>query len=93
MVHHKGKTHFNADALSHYPATVVMIAVMHTQLLMLFVQWLYEWYSRSHQDIRNHQMKVGLIGSIFQAKIDGAKPTVEIVTLSIASWYTYEMSC
>ena len=79
MVHRKGKTHCNADALSCMfsqkissvdvmcPATIAPV-VLATAL-----------GDKSHQDIRNCQMEDELLGPIFWAKVDGVKPRADTV--------------
>ena len=78
VVHRRGKTHCNADALSrlssHQSNDTSAVLPIATIALTAVLR------SRSHQDIRNHQLEDELIGPIFRAKIDGVKPSVEDIT-------------
>ena len=77
VVHRRGKAHCNADAMSRMSNhqsndTSDAFPIAHIALTSVL-------RSRSHQDIRNHQLEDELIGPIFRAKIDGVKPSVESI--------------
>ena len=79
MVHCKGKTHCNADALSHIisqQCSSVNVTCPDTIAPVVLATAL---GGKSHQDIRNCQMEDELIGPIFRAKVDGVKPSADTV--------------
>ena len=69
VVHRKGKIHCNADAMSRIPSDQLDNAHVTVVLPAVVVK------GRSQEDIRNCQVNDELVGPIYQAKLEGIRPS------------------